>query len=148
MPPAGAGSDRAVSELTSALALVGVTLLIVAAIGSSVVFLEERDSGPSGQFGFDYRDDSQRLLVTYEGGDTFEAGNVSIQGPNDASARWSELAGAEPSATIEQGETVPVGEGGAYGQSVGSEDSIRVVYIGPETGSATVLDQWNGTNPF
>ena len=138
MSLAGVGEDRAVSELTSALALVGVTLLLVAAIGSSVVFLEERDSGPSGQFSFDYRGDSQRLLVTYEGGDAFEAGNVSIQGPNDASARWSELTGAEPSATIEQSDVAPIGEGGAYGQSVGSEDSIRVVYIDPKAGSATV----------
>ncbi|MCU4717942.1 type IV pilin [Halapricum hydrolyticum] len=148
MRNAGPGPDRGVSELTSALTLVGIALVIVVAIGSSVLFLGESQSGPEAQFGFDYRDESQRLLVAYEGGDTFTAGNVSIQGPNDASARWSELTGTDPSATIQQGLPAPVTEGGAYGRPVNPDDSIRVVYINPETGEATVLDTWNGTDPF
>ncbi|QSG05284.1 type IV pilin [Halapricum desulfuricans] len=141
-----AGVDRAVSELVSALVLVAITVVIVAAIGASVLFLDESQSGPQGAFEFDYREDSQRLLVTYERGGTFAAGNVSIQGPDDASARWSALAGDDTAATIEPGALAPVGEGNAYGQPVSPDDSIRVVYIDPEAGTATVLDTWNGTD--
>ncbi|QSG09368.1 type IV pilin [Halapricum desulfuricans] len=141
-----AGVDRAVSELASTLVLIAIALVIVAALGSSVLFLGEDQAGPQGQFEFDYSEDRQRLLVTYERGGTFAAGNISVQGPDDASARWSALAGDDASATIEPGDPVLVSEEGAYGRPVGPDDSIRVVYIDPASGTATVLDTWNGTD--
>jgi len=138
---------RAVSELTSAVVLVVIVVGIVTAIGSSVLFLENEQSGPQAQFSFDYNEDRQYVLVEHDSGDTFAAGNLSIQGPDDASARWSELASVSES-TIIGPDSLPVrvGESGAYGEPVGPEDSLRVVYIDPESGDATVLDTWNGTS--
>ncbi len=138
---------RGVSELASALVLVVIVIALVTAIGSSVLFLDNEQSGPQAQFNFDYNEDRQYVLIEHDGGDTFTAGNLSIQGPDDASARWSELANVEASTTVGPDSLpVRVGESGAYGEPVGSQDSLRVVYIDPESGDATVLDTWNGTS--
>jgi len=138
---------RGVSELASALVLVVIVLALVTAIGSSVLFLENDQSGPQAQFSFDYNDDRQYILIEHDGGDTFAAGNLSVQGPDGTSARWSELAGIPESATVGPDSLpVRVGEASAYGEPVSSQDSLRIVYIDPESGDATVLDTWNGTS--
>ena len=83
------------------------------------------------------------MLVTHSRGDPLQAGRVEFEGPRgEASANWSQLASKNRTEMVEQGDIVQLGEGNAYGQRVGSSDTITVYYN--ESGNRTQLDQWQG----
>jgi hypothetical protein len=141
--------SRGISELASVMTLVLIAVVIVAAIGLNVLFLEEEASGPEATFSFNYNDDLNYLTITHDGGDSFAAGNLSIQGPQQAEARWSELNdNMDESSLVEKGDIVRIGPNNAYGDRVRDGEPIRVVHIDPVSGSVTVLSQWNGTSNF
>ena len=54
------------------------------------------------------------------------------------------VAGGTPNRTqtVENGDIVQLGENNAYGQRVGSSDTITVYYN--ESGNRTELDRWDG----
>ena len=145
MGPRTADSDRAMSESIGIGLLVGMTVLVTAVVGLNVLVVSEDTGGgvPQANFTYDYAEDSGLLLVTHSRGDPLQAGRVEFEGPQgEAKANWSQLAGEDRTEMVEQGDIVQLGEGNAYGQRVGSSDTITVYYN--ESGNRTQLDQWRG----
>jgi len=135
--------DRGVSEFAGVAILVSMTVLVTASVGVFVLVAEPgADRAPQANFSFQYIDQSSILLVTHERGDEFDARNLTVRSP-DAQARWSDLAGAEPTETIGPGATVQLSRGNAYGENVNRGDRISVVYA-PPAGNVTVLETWEG----
>jgi FlaG/FlaF family flagellin (archaellin) len=140
---ASAEDDRAVSEFAGVAILVSMTVLATASVGVLVLVGDTDESAqPQANFSFEYIDGSSVLLVTHDRGDEFTASNLTVRS-SDGQARWHELAGSPPNATVGPGETVQLSSNNAYGSNVNRGDRIRVVYA-PPAGNETVLDTWDG----
>jgi len=125
--------------------LVGMTVVVTAVVGLNVLVVSEDSAGgvPQANFTYDYAEDSGLLLITHSRGDSIQAGRVEFEGPRgEARANWSQLANKNRTELVEQGDIVQLGEGNAYGQRIGSSDTVTVYYN--ESGNRTQLDQWQG----
>jgi len=139
------GGDRAMSESIGIGLLVGMTVIVTAVVGLNVLVVGEDSGGgvPQANFTYDYAEDSSLLLVTHSRGDPIQAGRVEFEGPRgEPKANWSELANKNQTEMVEQGDIVQLGEGGEWGQRVGSRDTITVYYN--KSGNRTELDRWEG----
>ncbi|MFB6151400.1 MAG: type IV pilin [Haloarculaceae archaeon] len=135
--------DRGVSEFAGVAILVGLTVLATASVGMYVLVADTDAGGPpQANFSFQYIRDSSVLIVTHERGDEIAARNLTIESKK-ANATWAALANAEPTEPIGPGATVQLSKRNAYGESVGSGQTIRVLYA-PPGGNETVLDKWTG----
>jgi len=125
--------------------LVGMTVVVTAVVGLNVLVVSE-DGGsgvPQANFTYDYSEENGLLLVTHARGDSIQAGRLEFVGPREeARANWSQLANRNRTELVEQGDIVQLGEGNAYGQRVGSSDTVTVYYN--ESGNRTQLDRWDG----
>ncbi|MFB6146077.1 MAG: type IV pilin N-terminal domain-containing protein [Halobacteriaceae archaeon] len=138
-----AGDGRGVSEFTGVAVLIGMTVLATASVGVFVLVADtEADSGPQANFSYQYISESSVLLVTHDRGDEFTARNLTLRS-GDGQARWHELAGSLPNATVGPGDTVQLSSSNAYGSNVNTGDRIQVVYA-PPSGNETVLSTWKG----
>lgn len=141
-----ADSDRAVSEFTGVAILIAVTVLVTASVGLSVLVADSSSSGErSANFSFQYIDGSSVLIISFERGDQFAAGNLTVRGQG-AEATWAVLSGAEPATMIgpqSPRSTVQISSRNAYGQRVAADENVRVVYT-PGNGNETVLQRWAG----
>ncbi|MDS0284169.1 type IV pilin N-terminal domain-containing protein [Haloarcula onubensis] len=145
MGPRSLDGDRAMSESIGIGLLVGMTVVVTAVVGLNVLVVSEDDPGgvPQANFTYDYAEESSLLLVTHSRGDAIQAGRLEFEGPRgETKANWSELANTNRTALVEQGDIIQLGEGNAYGQRVGSSDTITVYYN--ESGNRTQLDRWDG----
>ena len=127
--------DRAVSEATGVAVLIAATVLVTASVGVSVLFFEE-EAGVEAQFTYDFSGERNTLLVAHAGGDTPDAGNLTVSGPA-GNTSWAALAGGEPTAAVEEGDRVLLSEGSTYGAPVEGTDVIEVVHV--QNGTGTVL---------
>jgi len=137
-------SDRGVSEFAGVAILITVTVLVTASVGVSALVVDSTADGDrNATFSFQYFESTPVLIVSYERGNQFYAGNVTVRG-DGAEATWATLAGTEPSTRIGPSSvpTVQVSGQNAYGQRVAASENVRVVYT-PSTGNETVLEQWN-----
>lgn len=144
MGPRSSDGDRAMSESIGIGLLVGMTVVMTAVVGINVLVVSDDSGGvPQANFTYDYSSENGLLLVTHSRGDPVQAGRLEFEGPRgEAKANWSQLAGRNRTEMVEQGDIVQLGEGNAYGQRVGSSDTITVYYN--ESGNRTQLDQWRG----
>lgn len=125
--------------------LVGMTVVVTAVVGLNVLVVSEDSGGrvPQANFTYDYSEENGLLLVTHSRGDPVQAGRLEFEGPRgEAKANWSQLAGRNRTDMVEQGDIVQLGESNAYGQRVGSSDTVTIYYN--ESGNRTQLDQWRG----
>ncbi|WP_236039233.1 type IV pilin N-terminal domain-containing protein [Haloarcula salinisoli] len=137
--------DRGMSESIGIGLLVGMTVVVTAVVGMNVLVVTEDNSGgvPQANFTYDYAQDSGLLLVTHSRGDPIQAGRLEFEGPRgEPKANWSQLANTNRTEMVEEGSIVQLGEGGAWGQRVGSSDTITIYYNG--SGNRTELDRWDG----
>jgi len=145
-PAVSVDPDRAVSEFTGVAILIAVTVLVTASVGLSVLVADSTQTGErSANFSFQYIDGSSVLIISFERGDQFRAGNLTVRGEG-AEATWAVLSGSEPSAWIgpqSPASTVQVSGRNAYGQRVAADENVRVVYT-PGDGNETVLQRWAG----
>mgnify|MGYP006278881721 FL=1 len=138
------GDEQAVSEMASVITLVAIAFVIVFAIGANVLFFEADTDGPDTTISFQYFEELSALQVSHDGGEEIRAGDLLIQGPQ-REVTWAEIdRGMEDSSMVESGDAIRLGDAGAYGETVGENDRIVVLYanVSAET---TVLAQWNGT---
>ncbi len=139
------GSDRGMSESIGIGLLVGMTVVVTAVVGMNVLVVTD-DGGngvPEANFTYDYSGENGLLLVTHSRGDPIQAGNLEFEGPRgEPTANWSQLANTNRTAEVDEGSIVQLGEGNAWGQRVGSSDTITVYYNG--SGNRTALDRWDG----
>jgi len=127
--------ERAVSEATGVAVLIAATVLVTASVGVSVIFLAEEETVDA-RFTYDFAGDGNSLLIAHAGGDTLQAGNLTVSGPA-GNATWAALAGSDPGAAVGEGDRVLLSEGSAYGGPVEERDVIEVVHV--RNGTGTVL---------
>jgi hypothetical protein len=132
---------RGVSEAAGLAVLVLFTVVVTASVGINVLFLDDSPDGIQANFSFEYREEGGYLTVTHAKGQDLNGSNLYFEGP-DANASWAELAGANGSVTVTQGDIVRLSDGNAYGQRIAARDTIDVVYV--KDGNRTVLDTWSG----
>jgi hypothetical protein len=135
--------DRAVSETLGVATLVLLTVVVTASVGISVLFVEE-DSGGGIDAGFEFEffDNQNTLLVTYNTGPELTAANLTVSTAT-RNVTWAELAQLNGSAIIAPGDLVQLRETNAFGQRVTSGMRFELVYTAG--GNATVLDRYNTT---
>jgi len=125
--------------------LVAITVVVTAVVGLNVLVVGDDGGGgvPAANFTYDYAEDSSLLLVTHSRGDPIQAGRLEFEGPRgEPKANWSELADMNRTEEVTEGAIVQLGEGGAWGQRVGSSNTITIYYN--ESGNRTRLSQWQG----
>lgn len=137
-----AANERGVTEFTGVAVLVSMTILATASAGVFVLVGDSEAGGqPQANFSFQYIDGSSVLLITHDRGDEFTASNLTVRS-SDGEARWDELTGGVPNATVGPGDTVQLSGNNAYGSNVNRGDRIRVLYT-PPSGNETGLDTWD-----
>jgi hypothetical protein len=131
------------SESIGIALLVGMTVVVTGVVGLNVLVVGQDSGGgvPQANFTYDYSEDSSLLLVTHSRGDPMRAGRVEFEGPmGEPKATWAQLANVNETAEVSEGSIVQLGEGGAWGQRVGSSDTVTIYYN--KSGNRTQLDQW------
>ena len=137
--------DRGVSEMMAIVTLVGLAVLLVLGIGISV-FLFAPDSGsePEAEFSFRHVSEASALIITYEDGDPIPSDDLYVEGEGeDGNATWTALSGWEEPRAVEPGAIVQASEGGAFGEPVGSNDRISVVWRNGTMNQTATLGEWN-----
>lgn len=135
-----APSTRAVSEALGTAVLVGMTILIVAALGAGVMVLNEEEAEQTAEF--DYTLLGDQLVIEYQDERERRAGTLYIEGPEN-NVSWAEVdENRGPDDVVREGTFVQVGPGTAYGATVGEQDTFRMIYF-TEDGDRLVLDTWN-----
>ena len=132
------------------LALVGVALVIVLAVGVNVLFVDSDDSpGPEASFSFDYAEEQQALIITHAGGDPVPARNLRIEGPG-SSVLWSRVNPQVDNSTIvEPDDALLIAGSNGYGSRVRPDHQISVTYVNATVSPEPItLSQWNGTESF
>ncbi|MFB6189888.1 MAG: type IV pilin [Halapricum sp.] len=143
---AGDPQPRGISEMASVLTLVAFTLVLVVAVGASVLFFQPQPSHPEASFTFEYYDSASTLLVTHSAGDKVRAGDLLIRGPR-AQSTWAEInQNMNDSSMVGRNDAIQVGRKSGYGTRIRASDHIAVVYVNTSTNTTAVLSQWNGTN--
>jgi len=118
--------DRAVSPVIGVILMVAITVILAAVIGAFVLGLGDSvsETAPSAQIDFDYSG-TDDIVLTHEGGDSFNADNVELVGP-DGAVNSTEFGGG-----WDEGETVSAGDSTdtiTEGDVGNSENTIRLVW--------------------
>jgi len=133
---------RGVSEAFALAVLVGMATLTIGAAGVYVLVSDETESVES-SFEFQYFDDQGAVLITYAAGGELVAGNVEIEGPDNA-VTWAEAANRPPDAAVGVGARVRLSSGNVYGSSIVSGDTLRIYRTGGA--NRTELTSWTVGN--
>ena len=134
--------DRAVSPVIGVILMVAITVILAAVIGAFVLGLGDSvsDTAPSAQIDFDYSDDN--IVLTHDGGNSFEANNVRLVGPEGvATASGDDPADVEFGGDWGVDETVSAGDSTAditEAEIGNSGETIRLVWEGQGGSSSTI----------
>jgi hypothetical protein len=144
--------DRGVSEMASMLALVGIAVVIVLAVGANVLFVEsEDDVGPDASFSFDYVDEQQALVITHDGVEPVPARDLLIRGPQ-RDVPWSQVNDRVDNQTVVGPNTlIQIGRRNGYSEPVRPSDRISILYANTTAegiDEPIPLSRWNGTDDF
>lgn len=132
---------RAVSEGAGVAVLVGITVLVVAFVGASVIFSSSMDDDEHLEFAFIYSPELNQLTIQYEDDDNLTAGEVYVDGPAN-NLSWAELAETPDNTSLMDMHTVFIQDRGPYGTVVNDDDHFQIVHV-PAAGEATVIAEWN-----
>jgi hypothetical protein len=136
--------ERGTSESAGVAVLVLFTVLVTASVGIGVLFVDQdADEGPEAEFSYDYFGERRALLVTFESGDEFRAGNVVVTGPA-MNKTWNEIGPLNESSTLEPGSRVLLNANNEYGQSIREFQTIKMVRV--QGDNETVLSTWTGSS--
>ncbi|WP_241692873.1 type IV pilin N-terminal domain-containing protein [Haloarcula limicola] len=132
----------AMSESIGVAVLVGMTILVTAVVGLSVLVVDsDAGGGPQANFTYDYVESNELLIVTHSRGDALEAGRIEFEGP-EATTTWAAVANRNETAMVEPGDLAQLSSGNAYGRRVSGRDTVTIYYN--QSGNRTRLDRWNG----
>jgi len=132
--------DRAVSEGASVAVLVLLTVFVTASVGLGVLVADRQGETVDAEFSYQHFPDREALLVTFEEGETLQAGTVQFRGPGQAT--WAELSDIEESDPITPGSRVQLTESNAFGAGVTEDTNVTVVRV--QGDNETVIDTWSG----
>lgn len=137
-------TDRAVSELTSALAILVLAVLVIAVVGANVFLAPSENQGPEATFSYQHFEDQRILLITYDSGEAIPAGRLEFAG-HGSTASWAALnERMNESTPVTPGDAVQIGPQGAFGTAIPPDGSVTVNWVN-ETGTRVSIDAWNGT---
>ncbi|MFW5984201.1 MAG: type IV pilin [Halobacteria archaeon] len=147
--------DEAQSEVIGAILLVVITL-ILASVLAVYVFdvggqqLQERPP----QVSFAFENTTDGLVATHNGGQALRAERVEIvvtdDGDTPTAAAFGETATAGDTTTAQATDTdfgtgrIQVGDTAVVGEGVGEDDTVRIVYINPDTNQGSVVGRYVG----
>ena len=128
-------SDDASTHALATLLLVALAVAGSMVVGVAAFDLEERVLGeqrPQVDFDFEYRNDTNDLVVTHQSGDSFDGGRVTFENESGhAVGDWS------TGGTVSAGEAIVV-------EDVPPDASVRVVWRDGDGGRVT-LARWTGS---
>jgi flagellin-like protein len=125
MDPNPVADERAVSPVVAVALLIGITVLLAAAIGTAVFGLDTGSAeAPSVTLSFEVVGDS--IEMTHEGGEPLDAAQVTVLDGDGA-----EVGGLDSDLTAGQSETIVTGLSGI--------DRISVVWEDPNGGATEIL---------
>lgn len=132
-----------INNSTAVATLLLFTVVIGGSLGAAVLFAPEEDTGPpTGNFSYQYFDSNSALIVTFEEGDSFEAGEVLLSNGN-TNATWAAVAQMNNSTALTSGDTIQLSRGSAFGTSIISTDTVTIYWTG---GNETIkLDEWSSS---
>jgi hypothetical protein len=137
------GDERAVSESAGVTILIGMTLIVTASVGVSVLFVQDGDSGgPTANFTFSGDSGSTSMIVIFKRGDSFPAGDITVEAGSNR-ITWAELANSPANQTIGPGDAIQLSSSSAWGQPLRRGQTIEI-YHAPGGGNRTLLDSWSG----
>jgi hypothetical protein len=144
-----AHDESGVSEFIGVVILVVLTIVITASLGAQVLIEDpDKEEAKDATFACTYFDSRSAMLLEYQSGDTFGARNITVTGPDEASATWIDLLGKQDqeNVTIRPGfnTAAQIWDNNAYGERVEPDDTINVTYVN-ETGAARTLETLNGS---
>mgnify|MGYP000595616776 FL=1 len=131
--------DRAVSPVIGVILMVAITVILAAVIGTFVLGLGDQvsENAPQASFSFDFDGggdgdftgtSSDLVNITHEGGETLDAGEISVEGDGtnnlNGNPAFSGVINASTTATYE---------------NVDSGETIRVVWTNPSGGSTNTI---------
>jgi hypothetical protein len=138
--PASAPGSRGVSETLGLAVLVGMTVLVTAALGVGVILIADQEKPESADISFNYL--SNQLAIVYEDDQPRVAGRLFVEGPTN-NVSWAELDDSRgPEDMVEGENAIFVGPDTAYGSNVRENDRFEVIYF-TEEGERVVLATWN-----
>ncbi|WP_331232886.1 type IV pilin N-terminal domain-containing protein [Natronorarus salvus] len=74
-----AEEERAVSPVIGVILMVAITVILAAVIGTFVLGLgDDVNAAPSAQLSFQVDDDTDNLIISHDGGDALEPGEMSL----------------------------------------------------------------------
>jgi len=136
--------ERAVTESTGVVILVGITIVVTGLVGLNVLIDTNEDpSGPHANFSYDYVDGNGALIITHVEGDAFPAGDIVIEG-DEAETTWAEAGSIDESEEVGPGDIVQISEGNSYGERVTDRSTVRLYYEQGE--NRTQLSEWVGND--
>jgi len=147
--------DDAVSPVIGVILMVAITVILAAVIASFVLGLGDSASNatPTASFSFDYETDSTSplnsdynltngagsgdgdLSITHDGGDTIDAGQLSITDGTDT----VQLADGS---TFSSGSDINAGT--TFSADVQSDDTVRIVYTDDSGDQSSTLATYSG----
>jgi flagellin-like protein len=134
--------DGAVSPVIGVILMVAITVILAAVIAAFVLGLgDTEDPAPQVSFDYDYNDGNDALNVTVQSGDTFDAGNVDISGPN-VDASLTDAGDYGDSSTIGAGDTFSIdgsGNSDSVGGSVASGDTVSITFTPDGGGESSTI---------
>jgi flagellin-like protein len=149
------GTDRAQSEVIGAILLVVITLILASVLAVYVFDVggqQLQDRPPQVNFAFENTTDG--LVATHNGGQALRAERVEIVVTDDGNAPTAAAFGesatsgntttAEATDTDFGSGTIRVGNTAVVAEGVGEDDTVRIVYINPDTNQGTVVARYIG----
>jgi flagellin-like protein len=138
--------DRAVSPVIGVILMVAITVILAAVIGTFVLGLGDQvsESAPQAQFTFDNPGGGTDVVVTHDGGDAIEAGNMEFSHSAFSTNIGWDSGTVSSTAEISAGDTIRVGDTGGsadIGESGAdlSGDTLRIVWSSPNSDKTATI---------
>ena len=135
-------NDDAVSPVIGVILMVAITVILAAVIATFVLGLGDSvsNTAPSATFSYDYQtgnspdctinSGSNTLKISHDGGDSIEAGSITIRDGSADSTTWDTCASI--------GSTSEINAGSSVSPEVSGSNTIRLTYSDGEGSSATL----------
>jgi len=120
--------ESGVSPVIGVILMVAITVILAAVIATFVLGLGEQisDTAPSATFTYDYDDSgANTLTITHSGGQTLQAGTITIGG--DVSDTWDTEISAGDSKSV---------------TGVNQGDTVQVIWNSPDGDQTAILSEW------
>jgi len=154
--------DEAVSPVIGVILMVAITVILAAVIASFVLGLGDQAGDAAPQISFEYEansdsngfesssfDTDDTIVISHDGGDTFDATNMraSVSGTEggsttDLTVSTSDVVDSTSWSTeTSAGDSLTIGEG--TNNKLVSGETVRIIWVNPDGGSTSVISEYD-----